>query len=197
MPTPDPRIDAHIEAAAPFARPILEELRGRVHRACPGVEEGTRWGMPAFLHHGLLLTMSAFKAHCACTFHKHDLLFERPLGQGGMGSFGRLERVGDLPGRREFTRLVREAMRLNEEGALVPRRSPRPVVVPPELAAALEAEPAARRTFEGLSPSGQREYAEHIAGAKREETRLRRLERSLELLREGKGLNDRYRKKGK
>jgi uncharacterized protein YdeI (YjbR/CyaY-like superfamily) len=69
--------------------------------------------------------------------------------------------------------------------------------VPPELAAALEADPAARRTFEGLSPSCQREYAEHIAAAKREETRLRRLERSLELLREGRGLHDRYRKKGR
>ena len=194
MTSHDPRIDAHIEAAAPFARPILEELRGRVHRACPEVEESTRWGMPAFLHHGLLLTMASFKAHCACTFHKHALLFDSPAGEGGMGSFGRIEKIGDLPGRREFTRLLKEAMRLNEEGVAVPKRAPRPVVVPSELKAALKTNAAARRTFEGLSPSGRREYAEHIAQAKRPETKLRRIEKSLELLAKGCGLHDRYRK---
>ncbi len=193
MKATDPRIDAHIEAAAPFARPVLEELRGRVHRACPGVEESTRWGMPSFLHHGLLLTMAAFKGHCACTFHKHALLFDSPAGEGGMGSFGRITRIEDLPGRREFTRLLKQAMRLNEEGVKVPKRAPRPVVVPPELESALKANPAARRTFEGLSPSGRREYADFVAQAKRAETKLRRIEKSLELLAQGCGLHDRYR----
>lgn len=192
----EPRIDAHIAGAAPFARPILEELRGRVHRACPEVVESTRWGMPAFLHHGLLLTMAAFKSHCACTFHKHALLFDHPVGVGGMGSFGRITGVEDLPGRREFARLIKQAMGLNEERVPAPRPEPQPVVVPPELAAALRTDLEARRHFESLSPSGRREYAAYVAEAKRAETKLRRVDRSIELLRQGKGLNDRYRRRG-
>jgi uncharacterized protein YdhG (YjbR/CyaY superfamily) len=39
MPGHDPRVDAYIAAAAEFARPILEEIRKRVHAACPQVEE--------------------------------------------------------------------------------------------------------------------------------------------------------------
>ena len=39
MPTTDPRIDAYITNAAPFARPILTHLRALVHGTCPEVEE--------------------------------------------------------------------------------------------------------------------------------------------------------------
>ena len=35
----DPRVDAYIAWAADFAKPILEEIRARVHAACPEVEE--------------------------------------------------------------------------------------------------------------------------------------------------------------
>jgi uncharacterized protein YdhG (YjbR/CyaY superfamily) len=61
----DPRIDAYIEAAPPFARPILEELRKRVHANAPGVVETIRWEMPYFQYKETLLAgMSAFKAYC-------------------------------------------------------------------------------------------------------------------------------------
>ena len=63
--------------------------------------------------------------------------------------------------------------------------APREVEVPPELAEALEAEPDLRAFFEGLSLTHRREYAEWITEAKREETRRRRAEKAVELLREG------------
>ena len=40
----DPRIDAYIARAAPFARPILEHVRERVHAAAPEAEEAIKWG---------------------------------------------------------------------------------------------------------------------------------------------------------
>jgi hypothetical protein len=61
----------------------------------------------------------------------------------------------------------------------------REVEVPPELAAALAAEPELRAFFDGLSFTHRREYAEWIGEAKREETRLRRAAKALELLRDG------------
>ena len=62
----------------------------------------------------------------------------------------------------------------------------REVTVPPELAAALDADPRARRTFEGLSYSNQSWHALQVTGAKTDETRQRRIERSLQALREGR-----------
>ena len=62
---------------------------------------------------------------------------------------------------------------------------PRTVEVPADLAAALGRYPAIRETFDGLSYTHRKEYVRWIEDAKREETRSRRVERSVEMLREG------------
>src|SRR5262245_25916474 len=64
MPTKDPRVDAYIEKAADFARPLLIEMRRRVHASCPEVVETLKWRMPSFEYQGLLGGMAAFKQHC-------------------------------------------------------------------------------------------------------------------------------------
>ena len=64
--------------------------------------------------------------------------------------------------------------------------APREVTLPADLAAALDADPAARRTFDGLSYSNRRYIVSQVAGAKSEETRQRRITRAVEALREGR-----------
>ena len=64
----DPRIDAYIAKAAPFAQPILSHLRDIVHAACPEVVETVKWGMPYFTWNGNLCHMAAFTQHCAFGF---------------------------------------------------------------------------------------------------------------------------------
>ena len=64
---------------------------------------------------------------------------------------------------------------------------PREVTVPPDFAAALDADDAARRTFAGLSYSQQKWFVHGIEEAKRPETRARRIEKAVERLREGRG----------
>jgi hypothetical protein len=64
--------------------------------------------------------------------------------------------------------------------------APREVTVPPDFAAALDAEPAARRTFDGLSYSNQSWHVLQVEGAKTDETRQRRIEKSVAMLREGR-----------
>lgn len=64
--------------------------------------------------------------------------------------------------------------------------APRVISVPPDLAAALDAEPAARRTFDGLSYSNKSWHTLQIEGAKSAETRARRIEKSIGALREGR-----------
>ena len=53
----DPRIDAYIAKAAPFASPV----RKLVHQGCPAVGETMKWSMPHFEHRGIMLGMAAFK----------------------------------------------------------------------------------------------------------------------------------------
>jgi hypothetical protein len=65
-------------------------------------------------------------------------------------------------------------------------RAPREVTVPPELATALDAEPAARATFDGLSYSNRSWHVLQVTGAKTEETRQRRIARSVEVLKQGR-----------
>jgi len=64
--------------------------------------------------------------------------------------------------------------------------APREVIVPADFTAALAAEPDAQRTFDGLSYSNKSWHAYQINGAKSDETRQRRIAKSIEALREGR-----------
>ena len=64
--------------------------------------------------------------------------------------------------------------------------APREVTVPAELAAALQADSAALRTWDQLSNSNKRWHVDSIGGAKTTETRERRLAKSLDALRAGR-----------
>jgi len=66
--------------------------------------------------------------------------------------------------------------------------APREVEVPADFASALDREPAARKTFDGLSYSNKSWHTLQIAGAKTDETRQRRIAKSIEALRDGRVL---------
>ena len=65
----EPRVDAYVAKAPPFAQPILKHIRERVHAAVPNVDETIKWGAPAFTVDGkILLIMATFKSHAAVNF---------------------------------------------------------------------------------------------------------------------------------
>jgi uncharacterized protein YdeI (YjbR/CyaY-like superfamily) len=157
-----------------------------------------KWNMPTFLHAGAILCgMAAFKHHATFGFWKHAQVMGEGAERTGMGSFGKMTSVQDLPPEPELVALLRKAMALNEAGADAPsgrkRATPRPPPdVPPDLAEALRAHDAARATFEGFPPSHRRDYIEWIEDAKRDETRRRRLATAIAWLAEGKPRNWKY-----
>jgi uncharacterized protein YdeI (YjbR/CyaY-like superfamily) len=198
MATKDPRLDAYIEKSAAFAKPILKHLRKVVHAGCPEVVETLKWSMPHFDHKGIMCGMGAFKEHCAFGFWKADLI----LGPGttreksGMGSFGCIRSLADLPNEKTLIGYVKKAAALNEAGVKVPRRAApkkrEPIPVPDYFTAALTKNAKAQKTFNSFSPSHRREYLEWITEAKREETRKQRMATSLKWLAEGKARNWKY-----
>jgi uncharacterized protein YdeI (YjbR/CyaY-like superfamily) len=197
----DPRIDAYIAAANGFARPILKHLRKLVHAGCPGVEETMKWSFPHFMHEGILCGMAAFKQHCAFNFWKGDLVVggDAAAANGAdnaMGQFGRITSLADLPPDKAIISWVRKAAELNSTGtkkAPTAKAKPRKdLPAPDDLRAALKSNPKARETFENLSPSHKREYVEWITEAKKEATRQRRLQTTIEWLSKGKARNWKY-----
>jgi uncharacterized protein YdeI (YjbR/CyaY-like superfamily) len=195
MATHDPRIDAYIDKVAPFAQPILREIRQRVHASCGEAEEAIKWGMPAFMYRGkILCVMAAFKAHATLAFWRRDAQASKPeKADDAMGEFGKLAQVKDLPDKRAFAAKVKSAMQRIEEGA--PQRvvKPRaPVAMPPAFAAALAQQPQAKAIFDGFSAGYQRDYLEWIGEAKTEATRDKRIAQSLQWLGEGKHRNWKY-----
>ncbi len=199
-PKRDRRLDAYISSAPEFARPILSHLRNLVHTACPDVEETMKWSRPHFLHNGLLCGMSAFKHHCAFGFWLGKMVLgamgRSSSEDNGMGHFGRITSLADLPGDKELLAFIRKAAALNDSGAKRPA-APRPagdrtLTVPDYLTAALKKNKKALAAFEAFSYSHKKEYVEWITEAKREETRKKRIETMLAWLAEGKSRNWKY-----
>jgi len=195
MPSHDPRVDAYIAGAADFARPILAEIRARVHAACPEVEETIKWGMPSFGHAGgILCQMAAFKQHVSFGYWKHALVMDG-AERDGMGSYGRMSAPADLPSTTRMQADLKRAMRLNEDGVKTERRKPAPRAapgVPDDFASALKKHKAAKAAFDAFAPSYRREYVEWIVEAKRAETRAKRIAQAIEWLGEGKRRNWKY-----
>ena len=205
MPQHDPRIDDYIARQDAFARPVLERLRALVHEACPQVEETIKWNAPSFVHAGRILCgMAAFKHHVSFGFWKHALVMgdgapgdtpRDPVPRDGMGCFGRMTSLDDVPPKRLLLAWIRKAMALNEQGPVAgeSRAKPRPAPeMPADFAAALARNHEARATFEAFPPSQRREYVDWITDAKREETRQKRLAQAVEWLAEGKPRNWKY-----
>jgi uncharacterized protein YdeI (YjbR/CyaY-like superfamily) len=190
----DPRVDAYIKKAQPFARPILTHLRKIVRKGCPHCVESIKWQSPFFDYKGPVCFMAAFKEHAAFGFWRGKLLFSGPY-KGAMGHFGRITSLKDLPSDGKLIGYVRKAAELNEKGVKTsrPRSNPRrKIVVPADLKSALLKNAKARKAFETFSYTHKKEYVDWITSAKRDETRQKRLKTTIQWLAEGKPQNWRY-----
>jgi hypothetical protein len=192
----DPRVDAYIAKARPFAQPILRRIRSAIHAGCPDVTETIKWSVPAFDYKGPFAGMAAFKAHCVFGFWKGALIKTAPKGREGeaMGQFGRFESTDDLPSEAALVRMVKEAKALADAGARAPRTKTEkpPLKAPASMLAAIRKNRKAHAAYEAFSPSHKREYIEWITGAKTDETRARRLATAVEWIAEGKSRNWKY-----
>ena len=178
---------AYIEEDGPVRRfsrsPILRRIFANpVHEACARMRgdasSGARRASPTAARSCAAWPPSSSMHPSACGMASR---WGPGHGRRGMGQFGRLTKVSDLPGKRELRGYIRQAMKLIDEG--VTRTSTRsagakaPLAVPDDLAVALGKNANACAAFEGFPPSARREYIEWITEAKREDTRMKRLSR--------------------
>jgi uncharacterized protein YdeI (YjbR/CyaY-like superfamily) len=197
----NPKVDAYIEKAAPFAQPVLEHLRELVHKACPDVEEAIKWSMPFFVYKGQILgNMAAFKAHCSFGLWGGEVSAvmrkDGVLSDNGMGKLGKISSLKDLPSDKAMLGYIKQAVAFVEDGGKTMQRKPKEAKpaaeIPAELSAALKTNKAAAKVFAEFSPSCRREYSEWIAEAKRPETKEKRVAQAVEWIAEGKQRNWKY-----
>jgi uncharacterized protein YdeI (YjbR/CyaY-like superfamily) len=203
MPDTDPRVDAYIKKAAPFAQPILVKLRKLIFQACPDAVETIKWSFPNYEIYGsMLCNMTAFKEHCSFGFWKAALLKDPDdilhlADKHSMGHFDKLVSLKDLPADRILIAYLKEAALLNKNNVKLekPKKAAKAELpMPKPLAAALKKNKKALSVFEAFSPSNKREYIEWIMEAKSDETLNKRLATTIEWLEEGKSRNWKYKK---
>ena len=203
MATKNPRVDAYIEKAAPFAQPVLKHLRTLIHKTCPEVEETIKWGMPSFEYKGIWCGFASFKGHCTFGFWKAGIMKDAGVllgkeSKSAMGNLGRITSMKDLPSDKIIIGWLKESMKLNDDGIKVPKavtkHEKKEVVTPGWFITAVKKNKKAWTTFENASPSFKKEYVQWVTEAKTDETKDKRLKQSIEWMAEGKHRNWKYMK---
>ena len=71
----NPQVNAYINKAQDFAKPVLNHLRSVIHETCPDVEEKMKWSFPHFDYKNQMMSsMAGFKEHCTFGFWKASLI---------------------------------------------------------------------------------------------------------------------------
>ena len=203
MGTKDKRVDAYIEKAQPFAKPILKHLRTLIHKANPQVQETIKWSFASFDYKGPFVSMASFKQHVAFGFWKYKLIKDPKnyiglrSNEGGeaMGNMGRITSLKDLPPDNVLIDFIKQAKKLNDDNIKMPPRDVKPkkeLVVPSYFISSLKKNKKAHTHFENFSLSAKRDYVEWITEAKTDETRNSRMKLAAEWIGEGKRRNWKY-----
>ena len=185
-------------AAAKQWKAELAELR-KLARSTE-LEETVKWGSPVYVIDGAnVVGIGGFKSYFGLWFYQGALLEDKKKllinAQAGKPKALRQWRFTDASEikPRIIRSYLNEAIELARRGAAIKPTRNEPVVVPPELAQAFKKHRKAKAKFEAMTVGKRREYAEYISSAKRDETKQKRIEKILPMIKSGSGLNDRYR----
>jgi uncharacterized protein YdeI (YjbR/CyaY-like superfamily) len=190
------RVDDFIDGATRW-REEMRTLRN-VLLDCRLGEE-LKWGKPCYTAGGgNIVIMQPFKEHLSLMFFKGALLDDPEGILRSQGENTRSAMRIELTGPEQVAELastlkayVEEAIAVEEAGLAVPRKKVREDEIPEELAERLAEDDEYREAFEALTPGRKRSYVLHISGAKRAETRERRVGKCRAKVLEGKGFNER------
>jgi uncharacterized protein YdeI (YjbR/CyaY-like superfamily) len=190
-------VDAYIDSAEHWQLE-LKELRRLL--LSTGLSETVKWGGPCYMSKDRnVVGLGAFKTYFGLWFYQGALLKDKEKvlvnAQEGRTRWQRQWRMTSAKDIRpaQVKRYVREAIRVAKSGRGIKSDRVRPIVIPQELKSALGSSRKAGSSFAKLRPGVQREYAEYVLSAKREETRQRRIQKILPMIAAGSGLNDKYR----
>ena len=192
-------VDAYIADNAKWQAP-LELLRELI--LTTGLQETIKWAFPTYTLKGKnIVALCAFKAYFGIWFFqggtlKDDLkvLTNAQAGKTKAMRQWRFTTLEEIDAEAVLL-YIEEAIQNQKDGHIIKvTRTKKPLVIPPELQAALDKNPLLATHFEAFNLTNKRDFADHISSAKRIATKEKRLAKIIPMILQGIGLSDKYRK---
>ncbi len=198
----NPKVDFYFNKAKKWQKE-LEQLR-MIILDC-GLTEELKWGVPCYTFQTSLagrqesniVLIHVFKEYCALLFVKGALLYDAKgilIQQTENVQAARQIRFTDV---QEIVNMepilkayIKEAIEVEKAGLKVPLKKTKEFSIPEEFQNRLDKNPALKTAFKALTPGRQRGYILYFSAPKQSKTRESRVEKSMQQILDGKGLND-------
>lgn len=191
----NPKVDFYFQKNTQW-QSELEQLRTIVLDC--GLTEELKWGCPAYtLNKSNIVLLHVFKSYCAILFFKGALLNdpENILIQQSENTqatkqirFTNVMEVIELAPK--IKAYVKSAIEIEKSGVKVEFKKTTEFKMPIEFKERLDAVPSLKKAFESLTPGRQRAYLLHFSAPKQSSTRIARIDKAMDQIMNGKGLND-------
>ncbi|PJZ58117.1 YdeI/OmpD-associated family protein [Leptospira barantonii] len=191
----NPKVDTYINKDKNWQKELIKMRE--IVLGCK-LEEDLKWGVPCYtFQENNVVLIHVFKEYCAYLFFKGALLKD-PQGilvqQTKNVQSARQIRFTDV---KEITKMksvikayIQEAIAVEKSGLKVTLKKTEEFKMPDEFKNKLKEIPELKTAFEALTPGRQRAYLLHFAAPKQSKTRESRIEKSMQQIFKGKGLND-------
>jgi uncharacterized protein YdeI (YjbR/CyaY-like superfamily) len=195
MSAPNPKVNWYFDKATTWKR---EVAKLRKLALASGLEEALKWGVPCYTLDGAnVFLIHMFKDYCALLFHKGALLSDAPgllIQQTKNVQSARQLRFTSAAQIDERSSMIAaymaEAITLERSGEKVEFKTTREFEMPAEFQRQLDELPELKDAFYGLTPGRQRAYLLFFGGAKQAKTREARVQKHMQDILNGKGLDD-------
>lgn len=191
----NPKVDFYFTEAGKWKEELAQLRKIILH--CHLAEE-LKWGVPCYTFKGKnIILIHVFKEYCAVLFFKGALLKDPHhvlVQQTEQVQAARQMRFTGVDEIIETEAILKayifEAVEVEEAGLKVEFKKTTEYKVPEEFQKTLDKDPALKSAFEALTPGRQRGYLLYFSAPKQSKTRESRIEKSRQLILDGKGLND-------
>lgn len=192
----NPRIDEYISKIEKWQEET-KKLRSII-LDCQLTEE-LKWGKPCYLFEEKnIVLIQGFKEYCALLFFKGTLLKDTKGILVNIGEHTQAGRQIRFTNIQEIIRMealiktyIYEAIEVEKSGLKVDFKQGLKLEIPEELKNKLGKNPSLKTAFEGLTPGRQKAYILYFSEPKQSKTRESRVEKYVQQILNGKGLNDR------
>lgn len=191
----NPQVDAYIaklknrQAEIKILRSILLDCK---------LEEATKWGQPCYsINNKNVVIIAPFKTHCDLGFFNGVSLKDekRVLVRAGVNT--QSSRQMRFVNVQEITKLksiiksyVKEAIENEKQGIKSSTTEKVEPIIVKELEVIFKKNASLKKAFAALTPGRQRAYLIHFSGAKQPATRIARIEKNIDAILAGRGIND-------
>lgn len=191
----NPKVDFYFNKAGKWQEEIAQ-LR-KIVLAC-GLTEELKWGVPCYTWEGSnIVLIHVFKEYCAFLFFKGALLHDtngiliQQTKNVQAARQVRFTNVGEIVQLKPILKAyIYEAIEVEKAGLKVELKKTAAYAVPEEFQKKLNEMTALKTAFAALTPGRQRAYLLHFSAPKQSKTRESRIEKCIQPILNGKGLNE-------